>query len=181
MNSDAELPLDQAEMIFEKPASSEFTEISFGSDQGNTLWIRFSDRYGITEWIGKFGCGFRTVMRVTKAAEPDHFMIVAGGFAYLVEATKRVLLNHHCDDFVEDIVYDSCTGRFIAADTHLRMIEAGREVWKSRRIALDGICDLQIKDRLLTGQAVTGYQGETEPFVFDLDTNEFVKSPAWQF
>lgn len=167
-----------AEVIYEKPVSGAFTEIPFGSDRDNTLWVKFSDHDGIVEWIGKFGCGLRTMMRVTPARAPGSFFINAGGFAYVVNATRRQLLNHHCDPFTEDIVYDATTDHFIAADVHLRIIEAGREIWTSPRIALDGIYDLSIDGRLLTGRVVVGYEGETALFALDLDAREFLKAPG---
>lgn len=176
MTNEFEFPMEMAEIIYEKPFSGEFTEVSFGSDKGNTLWVKFSDRDGIQEWIGKFGCGITQVMRVTKAVEPDIFIIIAGGFAYVLNATTHRLLNYYCDTSIEDIVYDAPTNQFIAADTHLRIIENGHEVWTSRRIALDGVSGMSIQDRILTGNAVTGDEGESELFTFDLDTRELIKA-----
>jgi len=196
MNNEPALSVETAEIIYEKPASGEFTELLFGSDRGNTLWVRFADRDGVQEWVGKFGCGIRTVMRVTKTAAPGVYIIVAGGFAYVLDATTRQLLNHYCDSSAEDIVYDTVTNQFIAADTHLQIIENGREIWRSRRIALDGVYGMSIEGRILAGNAVTGYEGEAEPFAMNLDTREFIKAstifsdyqipvpakkPWWQF
>lgn len=122
MNSDATVPMENAEIIYEKPPSGALDEVSFGSDRGNTLWVCFSDRDGASEWIGKFGCGVSTAMRVTKAFHPDGFMIVAGGAAYLVDATRRQLLNQHHDAFVGDVAFDPQKNQFIAADVRLRII-----------------------------------------------------------
>ena len=176
------LPCDTAEIVYEKPASGDFTEILFGSDRGNTLWIRFADQDGLHEWIGKFGCGFRAPMRIIKAIEPDKFTIIAGGFAYFVDATQRKLLNHYCDDTYHiDIAYDPLNNRFIVGDVHLKIIENGAEIWRSPRIALDGICGLTLHDRILTGQAMHGYEEESEPFALDLDTREFLPRPRRAF
>jgi len=168
--------IDTAEIIYEKPYSGEFTEVPFGSDRENTLWVKFSDRDGIEEWIGKFGCGPKQVMRVIPAHPPDTFFINAGGFAYLLDATHRRLLNHYFDPFSDDIVYDPETGHFIAAATDIRIIENGEPIWTSRRIALDGISELKINGRILSGLAIVGYDEETEPFALDLDTREFIKA-----
>lgn len=157
----SDLPRATAETVYEKPASGEFTELLFGSDHGNTLWIRFADEDGLNEWIGKFGCGYAsTIMRVTPAGPPDHFMVVAGGFAYLIDATRRQLLNHYTRERTQDVIFDCQTRRFIVADTHLRIIEDGREIWTSPRIALDRIEHLRLQGRILTGQssAIPGYE-----------------------
>jgi len=168
--------IDTAEIIYEKPYSGEFTEVSFGSDRENTLWVKFSDRDGIEEWIGKFGCGPKQVMRVAPAHSPDTFFINAGGFAYLLNATHRRLLNHYFDPFIEDIVFDPETGHFIAAATDIRIIQNGEPIWTSHRIALDGISDLKIAGRTLTGLAIVGYDEETESFVLNLKTRKFIKA-----
>ncbi|OAM89725.1 hypothetical protein OH491_16730 [Termitidicoccus mucosus] len=177
MTSDTTVSIENAEIIYEKPPSGAFEEVLFGSDRGNTLWVRFSDRDGAAEWIGKFGCGVSTSMRVTKAVEPDRFMVVAGGAAYLVDATRRQLLNQHIDAFVQDIAYDSKRNHFIAADVRLRIIEGGHEVWASKRVSIDDIHGLRVDGRVLSGTAVVGYEGEEEPFSFDLDSREFLTGP----
>lgn len=174
-----DFPRATAEIVDEKPASGEFTEILFGSDRGNTLWIRFAGEHGLHEWIGKFGCGYAsTLMRVTPAGPPDHFMVVAGGFAYLVDATRRQLLDHYTRERTQEVILDCQTRRFIAADTHLRIIEGGREIWTSPRIALNRIENLRLQGRILTGQsaAIPGYE-KSKPFALDLDTHELLPNP----
>ena len=166
-----------AEIVYEKPLPGVFEEVSFGSDKGNTLWVKFSDKNGINEWIGKFGDGNRSgSRRVTKIEKPDKFFVCAGGFAYLVDATHRSLVNQFCNDRADEVVYDSKTGNFIVSDgIRLRIVEAGQEIWASKRIALDGIRDLRIEGRIVSGLAYTGYIGsksEEEKFILDLDARD---------
>lgn len=111
-------------------------------------------------------------MRVTKVIEPDRFFVFAGGFAYLVDATRRKLQNQYQGVFLEDVAYDPVTGHFIAGDTHLRIIEDGREIWASDRISVDGMYDMIVRDRVLTGMRRVDYD-EGAPFSFDLDSREF--------
>jgi len=178
MNSDGKEPCELASIVHEKPLSGAYEEKLFGSDSGNTLWVKFSDRDEIVERIGKFGTGGSASARVDKAIEPDKFLISAGGFGYLVDATKRALLNHHFEPFTQDIAYDAKTNRFIIADyVRLRLIESGKVVFSSKRIALDGIRSLKLEGRLVVGLATTGYEGEESGFTFDLDTLQ-VKCPV---
>lgn len=177
MTCDPTCPLENAEIVHEKPPSGAFDEVVFGSDRANTLWVRFSDRYGGSEWIGKFGCGVSTTMRVTKAVAPDRFLIVAGGAAYVVDATRRQLLNQHIGDFGEDIVYDSHRNHFIAGDVRLRIIEDGREIWSSKRISIEYLHSLSVEGRVLSGTSIVGYEDEEERFSFNLDSREFLSGP----
>lgn len=178
MNADSKAPCETASIVHEKPLSGVYDEKVFGSDSGNTLWVKFSDRDKTIEWIGKFGTGGSASARVDKVVEPDKFLISAGGFGYLVDATTRQLLNHHSEPFTQDIAYDAKTNRFIIADyVRLRVIDSGKVVWSSKRIALDGIRNLKIEGRLLNGLAMTEYVGanhvESESsFTLDLDTLE---------
>ena len=133
MNDEAKAPIDFAEIIYEKPSSGAFEEVLFGSDRGNTLWVLFSEKGGGREWIGKFGCGFTTMMRVTKVAVPDHFLVVAGGAAYLVDATERQQLNFYSEPHVQDVAYDAQNAHFISGDVCLWIIECGRKIWTSER------------------------------------------------
>jgi len=166
-------PCELAEVIYEKPLSGDFQEASFGSDLGNTLWVKFSDKNGIHEWIGKFAdCG-RGMRRVIKAVEPDVFFVSAGDFIYLVDATNRKTLNFFYGDQVNDAIYDPLTKCFIIADcVRLRLVEAGERVWSSKRVALDGIRDLKLKGRVVSGLALVGFEGKEKSFTFNLDTRE---------
>jgi hypothetical protein len=178
MSLEGKDPCELAEIVHEKPLDGVFEEKLFGSDSGNTLWVKFSDKDGVTEWIGKFATGASSSSRVDKVIQPDRFFISAGGFGYLVDATNRKLLNHHFEDFTQDVVFDAQTNRFIVADfVRLRILDSGKVVWASERIALDGIRALKMEGRKVQGLAVTGFNGEESVFTFDLDTLE-VKCPV---
>lgn len=172
-------PIVHAEIVHEKPADGEFEEVLFGSDHGNTLWVKFSDQHGASEWIGKFCCGPATAMRVEKVEDPDRFLIIAGKFAYVVDATRRTLLNYSDDEFVYDFAYDPATGQLIVADLNLRLIEDGQVVWQSEEFSYEYIHDLKVEGRQLTGMAVIGYEDERAPFSFDLDAREFINRPPF--
>ena len=106
--------------------SGAFEEVLFGSDLGNTLWVKFSDKDGINEWIGKFGVGGQGAGRIIKVAEPDRFLVSAGGYAYLVNATDRKLVNQYYEENACDVIYDIKRKLLIVADyTELRWVEFG--------------------------------------------------------
>lgn len=91
----------------------------------------------------------------------------------MVNATSRQILNKFCNEFVYDVVYDSKTKNFIVTDgIRIRIIETNQEIWASKRIALDGIRDLKIEGRVISGLAEVGFKGEEEKFTFNLDTRE---------
>jgi hypothetical protein len=158
-----------------------FDEKTFGSDHGNTLWIKFSDKHGVIEWIGKFGTGLSSFARVEKVFEPDKFLVSAGGFGYVVDATNRQLLTQCLDEKYQDIAYDWQNGRLIAADYHrLHFIEGGKKVWSSTKISVDGIRDLKMNGRLITGLGVFAYGGPEKEFTFYVDTRKVKRGWLWR-
>ena len=182
MNMAEKDPCELAEAVHVRPISGLFEEKMFGSDRGNTVWVKFSDKLGINEWIGKFGSGGYGSTRVDKIGYPDQFFISAGGNGYVIDATSKELLAHHFGAYDNTLAYDSKTKRFIVADfTKLMAVEAGQIVWTSKRIALDGIQASKVDGRIIEGWAVTSYEGRESNFTFNLDTLEikFKKMKRW--
>ena len=164
-----------AEVIYEKPMSGAFEEASFGSDKGNTLWVKFSDKDGINEWIGKFGDEGQGARRVIKAGEPDRFVILAGRFAYLIDATSRKLAGQYREKNACDITYDCQKNLLITADyTCLHWVNFEGKIFATKKISVDGIHDLKIDDRVLSGLAYRNYDGGKQKFRFDLDKLEIL-------
>jgi hypothetical protein len=75
MSADHKASCELASIVHGKPLSGSYEEKLFGSDAENTLWVKFSDRDGIFEWIGKFETGRSISARVEKVVEPDRFLI----------------------------------------------------------------------------------------------------------
>jgi hypothetical protein len=175
MNEPKPEPCELAEQVFEKPLSGAFEEVLFGSDRGNILWVKFSDKDGINEWIGKFEVGGSGAGYVTKYEEPDKFVVSAGGFAYLVDATNRRLMSQYHNDNALEIIFDCKRKSLIVADnTDLHWIEFGGKTSFSRQISVDGICGLKIEGEILSGLAYRNYDNE-QRFWFDLDTLKILR------
>jgi hypothetical protein len=183
MNAHGKDPCELAEIVYEKPFSGAFAEKLFGSDRSNTLWIKFSDKLGIDEWIGKFGTGIYGSSYVQKITEPDQFFVSASGFGYVVDASRRELLVHHFDENAHGIAYDPKTNRFIVADsTRIRFIETNQVIWTSKTIAVDGIRDFKVEGRIISALATTDYGGRETGFTFDMDTFKIKwNKPWWRF
>jgi hypothetical protein len=173
VNRNNQDPCELAEVVYEKPLSGVFEEVLFGSDRGNTLWVKFSDKDGAGEWIGKFGVGGGGAGHLIKFAEPDQFIVWAGSFAYLIDATHRKLVSQYYNDNALEIIYDKKRKTFIVADyTSLNWVEFGGKIRFSRNISVDGIRDLKIENNILSGLGFPNYDGEEKRFTFDLEALE---------
>ena len=196
MNQAKPEPCEIAEIIEERPLSGEFDEVLFGSDKGDTLWVKFSDQNGINEWVGKFGVrGFGTA-RVIKFEEPDLFIVALRSSAYLVDATNRKLINEYQNDNALDITYDDKRKTLLVADhTDLHWVEFGGKRLFNRKISVHGIRELMIEGNILSGLGYANYDGEEKRFTFDLDQLKIIgweklpsgnphggrQKPRWKF
>ena len=169
-----------ANIIYEKPVSGTYPEIHFGGTAGNSMWVLFSDG-GLDEWVGIFGHAFGHcgLMKIQPLAA-NRFMIFAGAAIYLVDAGRKALLESYSDDFLSDAVFDEAREQLIVADfIRLRGIRAGSEIWRSKRIALDGIHSLYLTNDQVGGLAEFE-DGRNEPFVFDCVSHEIIcKYRVW--
>ena len=166
-------PCVRAELVFEKPLSGEFEEVLFGSGLGNTLWVRFSDKHEIGQWIGKFDCGAHGGNKVAKCAEPDKFFVCAGGWFYFVDATSRKLLEEPChDQNFHDAVFEPASGGVLVADwSTISLIKGKTKVW-SVAIGSDGIRNLKLEDDTLRGVGEFDYNGTEREFTINVGTRK---------
>ena len=162
-----------AELVFEKPLSDAFDEVLFGSALRNTLWVRFFDEHGITEWIGKFDCGNFGGNKVTKAVAPDKFFVCAGGWIYFVDGTNRVLSEEPlCEGTILDAFYDPIhKGVLVAGWSNISLICSREEEW-SINTKTHGIRNLRLEGSILHGLGEFDYNGSESEFTLDLETKK---------
>lgn len=135
---------------------------------GHCTWVRFvSD--DLSEWAGVFGHGGIVGHRkAVMFGDGRTAMVIAGGQGYVVDAqTGELHQKTDCDCFCDAV---SVTGRefVIACDfTDLYAISKSGLVWRSPRIACDGITLDSATETALSGQA---WQGDGwHPFSLDFD------------
>jgi len=184
MNRNNPEPCELAEIIYDRPLSGAFEEVSYGSDQSNFLWVKFSDKDGAGEWIGKFSAGNCCGGLVIKMKEPDQFFIFAAGHAYIFDATNRIILSQSVHDEIRDIVFDPIRQVLITADLkNLYWMDWSGKILFSKQIAVDWISELKIEGNILTGLACKDYGDDEQRFWFDLDSLKILRweKPWWKF
>jgi hypothetical protein len=168
---------DTADILWSQPPSGEYPELSFGPTSGNTLWVLFSESMGPGAWVGKFGCGPRTVMRLSKGEDPALFFVLSGGFPYLVDAhTQRLREGPALPDgcMVNDMLYDRGFCQWIVADYRLIGVTGGSIAWQSERFSTDSIDGLRVDGAILSGYGYRDYDGLRRRFTFDLSDCRFL-------
>src|SRR3954466_3751447 len=82
-----------AEFIY-RPISGQFLEVHFGNVTPYSAWVLFTDK-SYKQWTGSFARGwegFATL--IINVEEHERAFIVAGGNGYLINLTKKQLVNN---------------------------------------------------------------------------------------
>jgi len=169
-----------AEILAEPPVSGSIPERWYDAT-GDCVWVRFDDGDNGEggAWAGVFGSS-----RLTGRASVTLFgggpwaLVIAGGRGYVVD-TRTGELRHRTEcDYLVDAIAVPGRDLVVACDfTDLYAYSASALVWRSDRVALDGIEFDPAGPRELRGRVWGG--SEWHPFRLDLDRWEFREGP-WQ-
>ncbi|MCA9251328.1 MAG: hypothetical protein KDA54_09350 [Phycisphaerales bacterium] len=144
------------EIYTQIPQSGSVTERRFDAT-GNCTWVRFAAA-DADEWTGVFGNG--DIVRHSKAVlfgDNRTAFVIAAGQGYIVDAVTGEMLHKTPEDCFCDAI--SVPGRdfIIACDfTDLYAVSQSGVIWRSERIALDGIKFGSSTDQSLTGECWCG-------------------------
>ena len=145
--------------------------------RGDCTWARF-ELDACEEWMGVFGnCGCNANSAAAKFADNKHAMVIACGYGYIVDGVTGELV-HKAE--LEDLgrVITIPDRDFVIASDELSLIAyttRGR-IWRSQRIALDGIELISSTDQVLSGRLehVDGWHDFTLTFDgWKIDGNTF--------
>lgn len=127
------------EILPHPPTSGSIEERWFNA-RGACTWVRFTEADG-HEWAGVFGNGDFTQYRAAVLFnEQQSAFIIAGGQGYALDLGTRRLLYLTPHDYQVGIIAVPGRDLVIAADfTDLFAYSSAGPVWRSGRIALDGV------------------------------------------
>jgi hypothetical protein len=132
------------------------------------LVVSFTPTTG-DRWVGNFKCGPNSPHGIHEELGEQAILVVAGGDAYLVNATEqRANLEASC---VRSVKFEPDLDIFIFTDDFGVMAIGKSGVrWRSRRVSWDGITQLEKKGMSLHGLAYNIDDLPPTPFVIDLET-----------
>lgn len=129
----------QYRILQQPPLSGELPECRFDA-RGNCTWVVFADDHG--EWCGVFGDGdaVRNHHAVVPFADNVVVFVIANGAGYVVDTLRRQLLYRTPLSYWVAAISVPDRDFVVAADfTSLAAIGRHHELWRSQRIATDGI------------------------------------------
>ena len=128
----------RANLLSRPTPSGDYEEVKFEAS-GNCNWVLFQP--GDSEdWVGVFGRGELGRDAVAISQTGRTICVLAGGSAYLVDASERRLLHKSAHEQLQSVVSVPGQELFIAADfIRLYAYDRSGVKWPSARVSLDGI------------------------------------------
>lgn len=148
------------------------TEEKYSSEGFVVRFIR-SDN---TDWVANFKPGWTHCNAIFDFPGSENVIVVAGGQCYVMNPDFEKPLEVFAVTIDNAIQIDD--SRIILTDgLHVRLIESGGNLWCSPRISFDGIKDLKLNDKFLTGLAYNPMHNQHDwmPFTFDIQTRRLIK------
>jgi hypothetical protein len=128
-----------AVLLAAPPISGSLPEEHFGRAGGARAWVRFSPTDG-EDWAGDFRAdGLTPRYGACVFADGRTVLVIAGGRGYVLDARTHRLLQTVRDDLWNAAAVPDHP--FVVAHNETMLFAYGREgeLWRSERIALDGI------------------------------------------
>lgn len=122
-------------------------------------------------WVGNFQRGLCSFDQVVAFPDGQHVLVIAGGSAYLVHpATKSIIAS--LGGQVESCTPTPDARGFVLSDlTDIELVNGSGLVWRSRRLAWDGVRVLQVTGDDVLGEA-RHYDDTWHPFRVSLANGE---------
>lgn len=158
-----------AEFI-DRPISGCFPEQHFGPVTPYAAWVMFTDK-DYQQWVGSFAQGWEGfATSIINLEEYEKTLIIAGGNGYLIEVTKRQLLNETELSAIKTAIADPGRQRIIFSNgLNLQYIDFdGKISILYGEYFFDDIELLEIKDDKLYAH-YWYYRRDSNPFSFEMD------------
>jgi len=153
------IPITQVEQPFINPHSEGFV-------------VRFFDSFG-ESWVANFNVGSTTFNTVFDFPQTNLCIVIAGGNGYVMKPNLTKPVGTFGGAIKSAILTDQqeVVG---SDDTDLTVIDCNGQLWVSERVSWDGIKDLHINKRIVTGSSYDpmGDNNEWIDFTLNLDTKQ---------
>jgi hypothetical protein len=132
--------------------------------------IRFFPRDG-KPWVGNFKHGDTSFDNVYYFGKSRTAVVISHGAGYLVDVDRAVLIDSFGGDESLAVEVPELELLVLVSSTNLIGVSGSGVLWKSKRIAWDGIRDLEMEGRFITGKAWS-FEDVWIPFRLDTATGE---------
>ncbi|MDG4715063.1 hypothetical protein [Winogradskyella marincola] len=134
--------------------------------------IRFYKSDG-EDWVANFQTGWTEFNYVHEFETNPNILVVAGGTCYLMNPNKKEPINVFGVGFQNYLKTES--NQIVLQDlTDLTVVEPNADYWRTERISWDGIKDLKLNGKFVTGLSYDPMNSKEEwvEFIVDLENRE---------
>lgn len=137
------------------------------SDTGSTVYregyvIRFLTGTR-EEWVGNFQRGLCCFDQALALSDGKHVLVIAGGTAYVVDPAKKSIVESFGGQIESCTPTPDASGLVLSDLTDIELVKGSGRVWRSRRLAWDGLRVLQVTRHDIFGEA-RHYDDSWHPF-----------------
>ena len=140
-----------ATVLAEIPMSGTYPEVEFDA-RGECTWVKFFDAH--EPWVGVFGRGVAGPELVCQFGEIKAAFVIARGQGYIVDLLERKLIESTASPTLQDAATVSATNYVVTADwNEVYLFDSKGEIWRSIRLARDGIELVRTSPLVIEGRA----------------------------
>lgn len=104
-------------------------------------------------WIGNFQLGLSSFNGVFRHPNGDHFIIVAGGSAYVVDPSSKQFINSFGGQIESVHELPKLRSVLFGNGIWFELHNQDGPVWRSKRISWDGMKDIFVTEKYVSGKA----------------------------
>ncbi len=122
---------------------------------------------GKESWVGNFQRGLTYFDTVINHPDNKNIIVIAGGQAYIVDPASRQLINK-LGGAIQDVLFiDEKSLLVLNNNFNLSAYNEAGELWKTRRLTIDGIKNLKYDKNIIQGEGLA-LNDEWFPFQIDV-------------
>ncbi|MUV15678.1 hypothetical protein [Noviluteimonas gilva] len=122
-------------------------------------------------WVGNFQRGLCFFDHAVALSDTKHVLVIAGGTAYVVDPATKSIIQSFGGQIESCTPTPDASGFVVSNTTDIELINGSGRVWRSRRLAWDGLRVLQVTRHDVLGEA-RHYDDSWHPFRVNLSNGE---------
>ncbi len=166
----------KATQIDQPPTSGSMPERHFAiehPERPDWLWFVFMSDDG-DEWAGAFRQGFNSLWSAIVSGDDHHFYVLSGGVAYCLDADVRDVTAILRGLYTSVIAIPGTSDAAFADSNDVTIAGPSGLIWRTGRLAWDGVRFVSATPSRVTGVAETGHgPADDRTFQIDLVTRSF--------
>ncbi|MGO4549566.1 hypothetical protein AB4059_00460 [Lysobacter sp. 2RAF19] len=123
------------------------------------------------EWVGNFQRDMTSFDQAVALSDTKHVLVIAGGAAYVVDPATQSIVESFGGHIESCTPTADASGFLLSDSTDIELINGSGRVWRSRRLAWDGLRILEVTLHEIRGEA-RHFEDSWHPFRVNLSNGQ---------